>query len=87
MGFGFFTQPSKFFHTLYFQSKDLYQTSTNQDPTVLYEPSDQRCEIGVKCLSYRNSYRETREVIVRNFRLPAASITRGREDCNIITII
>jgi len=24
MGFGFFAQPSKFFHTLYFQYKDLY---------------------------------------------------------------
>jgi len=23
-GFGFFTQPSKFFHTLYFQSKNLF---------------------------------------------------------------
>jgi len=43
MGLGFFTQPSKYFHTLYFQSKDLYHTSTNQDPTVLYEPSDRCC--------------------------------------------
>jgi len=24
MGFGFFKQPSKFFHTIYFQYKDLY---------------------------------------------------------------
>ena len=56
--FGFFTQPSKFFHTLYFQSKRSLSNSisTNQDPTVLYEPSDPSCYIGVKGLSYRNFY-------------------------------
>jgi len=44
MGFGFYTQLSKFFHTLYFQSKTfIYYISMNQDPTVLYEPIDQRC--------------------------------------------
>jgi len=40
MGLGFFTQPSKFFHTLYFQYKDLHHAFGNQDTTVLYEPSD-----------------------------------------------
>jgi len=45
MGCGFFTQRSKFFHTLYFQSKRSLSNyiSTNQDPTVLYEPSDRSC--------------------------------------------
>jgi len=52
MGFGFFTQPSKFFHTLYIQSKIFINyISTNQDPTVLYEPSDRPCWIAVKGLS------------------------------------
>ena len=55
MGFGFFTQPSKFFHTLYFESIKLLSDYIfpHQDPTVLYQPSDRRCWIGVKGLSYR----------------------------------
>jgi len=43
MGFGFFTQPSKFFHTLYFPYKIfIYHTFGNQDTTVLYVPIDRR---------------------------------------------
>jgi len=41
MGFGFFTQPSKFFHILYFQYRTLiYHTFGNQDTKVLKKPRD-----------------------------------------------
>jgi len=44
MRFGFVTQPSKFFHTLYLQYKIfIYHALGKQDTTVLYVPSDQRC--------------------------------------------
>jgi len=47
---------SSFIHYTFNKKIFIYHDFGNQDTTVLYEPNDQRCQIGVNGLSYRNSY-------------------------------
>ena len=55
-----------------------YQAFGNQDDTVLYEPSDRRCWIGVKGLSYRNRLSNKTEVIVRKLSVTCCNYHPGK---------
>ena len=72
---------SSFIHYT-FNLKHYYLTSTNQDLTVLYEPSDQRCYIGVKGPSYRNSHQGLKEVIVRKLSVTCCKYHPARRGLN-----
>ena len=83
MGFGSSRNHLSSFIPFTFNTKIFtYHAFGNQDTTVLYEPSDRRCWIGVNGLSYRNSYQAKKKRLLGKYRLPAASITRRQEDCN-----
>jgi len=73
---------SSFIHYTFNLKTLINYISTHQDPTVLYEPSHRPWWIGVKGLSYRNCHQEEEKWSVGDYRVPGASITRRREDCN-----
>jgi len=51
---------SSFIHYTFNRRIFVYHSFGKQDMTVLSEPSDRHCYIGVNGLSYRNSYRAKR---------------------------